>query len=229
MVKRYALNCNISLTHSEKETILRLLSKERKNRVASYRFEKDAIQSMLSGLLLKYILKQEGFGAECNVSYNEYKKPYVDCTGLDHADFFFNISHSKDWIVCGTSTKEIGIDIEKISTCHYDIAQRFFHQDEYHELLSRPQEMQAEVFYTYWTLKESFVKYIGKGIYIPLNEFLIQFPSLQIDASAYTSKPLHLFTQTWEKQYQLSLCTEETEVLPVEVLDLDQMLAFFNF
>ena len=30
MVKRYALNCNISLTPSEKETILRLLSEERK-------------------------------------------------------------------------------------------------------------------------------------------------------------------------------------------------------
>ncbi|WP_312495078.1 hypothetical protein, partial [Anaerosporobacter sp.] len=67
------------------------------------------------------------------------------------------------------------------------------------------------------------------GIYIPLNEFIIQLPSVQIDASAYTSKPLYLFTQSWKNQYQLSLCTEETEVLPVEVLDLDQMLSFFNF
>lgn len=229
MVNRYALNCNISLTSTEKKTILSLLSEDRQNRIANYRFEKDATQSMLSGLLLQYILKQEGFGSEYNLTYNDYKKPYIDFNGLHQDKFYFNISHSKDWIVCGTSTKELGIDIEKISTCHYDIAERFFHLDEYQYLLSRPQEMHSEVFYTYWTLKESFVKYIGKGIYIPLNEFLIQLPSLQIDASAYTSKPLHLFTQSWENQYQLSLCTEETEVLPVEVLDLDQMLSFINF
>lgn len=226
MVKRYALNCNISLTPNEKKMILCLLSEERKIRVANYRFEKDSIQSMLSGLLLQYILKQEGFGVECNLTYNEYKKPYVDY-GDHHDKFFFNISHSKDWIVCGTSRKEIGIDIEHISKCHYDIAERFFHQDEYQYLLSRSKEMHTEVFYTYWTLKESFVKYIGKGISIPFNEFLIQLPSLKIDASTYTSKPLHLLTQSWENQYQLSLCTEETEVLPVKILDLNQILLIF--
>ena len=227
MVKRYALNCNLSLTPIEKKTILSLLSEDRNKRISSYRFEKDATQSMLSGLLLQYILKLEGFEAECSLAYNEYKKPYIDIHGPHQDKFFFNISHSKDWIVCGTSEKEIGIDIEQISTCHYDIAERFFHKDEYQYLLSKPQEMHTEVFYTYWTLKESFVKYLGKGIYIPFNQFIIQLPSLKIDASAYTSKSLHLFTQSWENQYQLSLCTEEIEVLPIQILDLDQILSFF--
>ncbi|MCC8065877.1 MAG: 4'-phosphopantetheinyl transferase superfamily protein [Clostridiales bacterium] len=67
---------------------------------------------------------------------------------------------------------EIGCDIEYKKRPNDKLARRFFCPEEY-EWLTRPQS-QAEKkdrFYRLWTLKESFLKATGLGLYLPLDSF----------------------------------------------------------
>ena len=45
-----------------------------------------------------------------SISIDQYGKPYL----RGYTNFHFNVSHSKDAIVCGVSDNPIGVDIYKI-------------------------------------------------------------------------------------------------------------------
>jgi 4'-phosphopantetheinyl transferase len=60
-----------------------------------------------------------------------------------------------------------------------------FSIDEQDALRSLPKELQLERFYSYWTLKEAYIKARGLGLSLPLQEFSFGFdemetPSLKI-------------------------------------------------
>lgn len=65
-------------------------------------------ENMSSKDMLDFILRDNNI-YDYNVYYNEYGKPYLD-NGL-----YFNISHSKNVIVCVISDREVGIDIEYLT------------------------------------------------------------------------------------------------------------------
>ena len=79
----------------------------------------------------------------------------------------FNLSHSRDWIVCAVATGfELGVDVEY---CHPNrdtlrLAKRFFSAHEFAALRSLSAEQRTDRFYDYWTLKESWLKATGLGI-----------------------------------------------------------------
>ena len=66
------------------------------------------------------------------------------------------------------SDKEIGCDIQQIKDINLSIADRFFTAEE------RKYVKCTEDFFRIWTLKESFIKAIGKGLALPLNSFSIK-------------------------------------------------------
>ncbi|KAF2289720.1 hypothetical protein GH714_038205 [Hevea brasiliensis] len=81
----------------------------------------------------------------------------------------FNISHSSSMIACGvTSNSRIGIDVEekqrKIKNNILAFARRYFslHEIEYLSSIS-DSEVQHQEFIKLWTLKEAYVKALGKG------------------------------------------------------------------
>ncbi len=66
----------------------------------------------------------------------------------------------------------IGCDIERIQKYNPKIAARFFTKTEYHTLESQQQpERQRELFFRYWTRKESVLKLAGTGIVLPMDVF----------------------------------------------------------
>ncbi len=102
--------------------------------------------------------------APLSVHFGAHGKPSLPAAPHWH----IGVSHSGDYIAVVLSPKPIGIDIEHIGSKQYmPIAQRFFATQEVDYLQSLPIEKQREIFYQLWTLKESYVKALGKGLKLP--------------------------------------------------------------
>ena len=90
----------------------------------------------------------------------------------------FNLTHTKDRAVLAVSRSSfVGVDVEwrgrKVESV--DLAHRFFAAQEAAELPVEPGERDRR-FFMLWTLKEAYVKALGRGLSIPLDSFCIGFP-----------------------------------------------------
>ena len=94
----------------------------------------------------------------------EYGKP-----SFKNSKLFFNTSHSGKYALCVISDVEVGCDIEEVKEYKERVAKRFFTEKENNYLeLSKDKD---DLFYRFWTLKESYIKCIGKGFGLSLNSF----------------------------------------------------------
>lgn len=129
----------------------------------------------------------------------------------------FNVSHTSSLIACGVVlNKPIGIDVEEkqriLKNSISSFAKRYLSQREVEFLLTfSDPEIQRQEFIKLWTLKEAYVKALGRGFSAaPFRTFTIQFRSnegLQIplvenaDASeivvASSDDPINL-TNNWQ-------------------------------
>jgi 4'-phosphopantetheinyl transferase len=105
--------------------------------------------------------------------YSEYGKPGLDQEfGGDENSF--NLSHSNALgLLAVTRHRAVGVDIEHIRPDLADeqIARRFFSSREVQSLIALPAEVQKEAFFNCWTRKEAYIKAIGEGLSMPLDQF----------------------------------------------------------
>ena len=103
-------------------------------------------------LVTKYLNCKEG-----DIYYNSLKKPY------DRNNLYFNISHSKDYIVFAKSASEIGIDIEYIDKKNLNIINYAFTENEIEYINNSNENIKNinERFTVIWTIKESLFKASG--------------------------------------------------------------------
>lgn len=86
---------------------------------------------------------------------------------LTQANVSFSLSHSSHWAVLAVGRQDwMGVDIEasRLTRDLLDIAQSFFHPEEFQQLKAISGPEQANYFYQLWTLKEAFLKALGTGI-----------------------------------------------------------------
>jgi 4'-phosphopantetheinyl transferase len=151
------------------EQLLSRLSAPEVERIQKFRFWHNRQQSLLGKLLLRRILFENyKIRQISNIFYDRYSRPYQkDKPGID-----FNISHSGEWVICGTTdTGRIGVDVEKIRPLQQDVAKRFFAKEENDYLSTIPEDERLDVFYHIWTLKEAYIKARGETFHIPLSQF----------------------------------------------------------
>lgn len=87
-------------------------------------------------------------------------KPYV----VGYEQVHFNISHSDNICICAVDDMPIGIDIQKMKPCRFDlITKRFFTQEEQERYILEGKNQTA--FYRMWTKRESVGKYLGVGFH----------------------------------------------------------------
>ena len=113
----------------------------------------------------------EDFGIDYlseEIVINEYGKP-----SFKNSKYFFNTSHSGKYALCVISDVEVGCDIEEIKEFKPRVAERFFTDKENLYLEVAPDK--NDMFYRIWTLKESYIKCIGKGFAEPINSFELEF------------------------------------------------------
>ena len=103
--------------------------------------------------LIKYAYREK-FKKEIDLSKivrNKYGKPYYD------NKFFFNISHSSNYICIAVASSEVGIDIEENRKIEVDISKR---------ILGENEKVIDNNIIINWAIKEAYSKYKGLGFYI---------------------------------------------------------------
>ncbi len=146
----------------------------RREKTDRMRFDKDKRQSLGAGVLLEYALKKEGV----NDPQFSFEKNGKLC--LADSSIRFNLSHSGTTVMCALSDSDIGCDVEQVKQVKLNIARRFFCADEYKALMNCDPNKQQELFFRYWTLKESFIKATGLGFELPLNSFCMHLDGQNI-------------------------------------------------
>ena len=122
----------------------------------NYKSEESRNLTLLSGIMIYNNLKV----SEDEIKYNKLKKPYVE-NGP-----FFNVSHSKEYVVFVKSEKEIGIDIEFINEKNMSILDFAFNEEEKKYILSEKDRTSVEKLTKIWTIKESLFKASGSEKYV---------------------------------------------------------------
>lgn len=138
-----------------------------------YKFENDRHDALITRAFIRDLLS---YYAEVDPSDWRFDKGEKDKPEIVNPPLplRFNISHTKDLIICAvTLTDDIGCDVENTTRTNdvLSIADRYFSPSEADELFSLPKEKQRHRFFDYWTLKESYIKAWGLGLSIPLKDF----------------------------------------------------------
>lgn len=98
---------------------------------------------------------------------NHYGKPLLK----NYKNFHFNISHTHNAIAVAITDSPVGIDLEKVKEVDLKIAKRFFTEREIDYIICG--DNLAKRFFEVWTKKEAYIKYVGKGLSIPLKSFSV--------------------------------------------------------
>jgi 4'-phosphopantetheinyl transferase len=153
------------------DTLLQYLPEAGKLRVKDRLNNSSKLQTVAGELLARYSVGQY-LGKpdqEINLEFGEKGKPHIGNLENTH----FNISHSGHYVVCAVAHAEIGIDVERIRKVNLRIAERFFSPSEIDDLMACDEETRMQYFITLWTIKESYLKAIGRGLTQHLNSFTI--------------------------------------------------------
>lgn len=141
----------------------------RKAKIDALRFEKDKRLSLAAGVLLRRALERAGAG-EAEVCFEKNGKPYLPGGGLE-----FNLSHSGRVAVCAVSPRPVGVDVEAFRHFDEKLLRHICREDELAFFRARAAPGDEDRFFTgLWTLKESFLKYLGTGILLPPREVRIE-------------------------------------------------------
>ena len=159
-------------TNSQIETLQGILSPDELARSEKFHFEKDRKKFILTrGILRKLLGSYLGKNPQqIRFNYTSFGKPFL-AIDSENNNLSFNLSHSGELVLYAiTRNQKIGIDIEQIRD-HTDvmaIAKRFFSPAEIGEMEKANEKNRTELFFTYWTRKEAFVKALGKGVSFPM-------------------------------------------------------------
>lgn len=170
MLKLFIVKITRDLLPVEYEQLAYSVTDEKRSKIKRYHFYIDAQRSLLGDTLTRYAICKEFnlLNDKLSFTVNEYGKP----TLLSIPNIEYNISHAGQFVVCALNDKgPVGVDVELVKNSSLDLAERFYTESEYRYLLSQLPENQSEYFCQLWTMKESYIKMIGKGLSIPLDSF----------------------------------------------------------
>lgn len=139
-------------------------SPERRRRADGFLRWEDRLRCVAADVLLQIALGR----SDLPIETNEFGKPFVS----DVPGFHFNLSHSGRYVVLAYGDREVGVDVQQHTAGNTDaLARRWFSPEEYAYA-----EGSRQRFYEIWTAKESYVKYLGKGLCMDLRAVSVLNP-----------------------------------------------------
>lgn len=187
------------------ETLLHYLPEAGKLRVRDRQNLTSKMHTVAGELLARYSVghymkKSE---QEINLVFGEKGKPHIG----NLSDIHFNISHSGHYVVCAVAPVEIGIDVERIRKVNLRIAERFFSPSEINDLMACDEEYRMQYFITLWTIKESYLKAIGRGLTQHLNSFtIVKNGNSYLLTGNEEAETYGIETQQLDHEYMMAVC-----------------------
>ncbi len=141
-------------------------------------------------------------------------KPYL----ADYPEVFFNLSHcQKQWVLVITAGRRVGVDIESIRPRKgmAGLVRRCFSDAEQQAWNRLPEEEKRIRFYQCWTAKEAFVKAVGRGIALGLENVQTAFTPqprlMQIPAEFGDAGHWRLLSLSLKKEWTTTICVEAAD------------------
>jgi len=155
-----------------REQMLGHLPAEARERFTRLSHGADVQRSLLGELLARHLIaiQLRITGKEIIFEAGPNGKPAI----RGNETLYFNISHSGQWVVCAIASVQVGVDVERLRPVNPGLAERFFTPEEFAMLRALPEEERTSKFIELWTLKESFLKAIGRGLTRNLNSFSVE-------------------------------------------------------
>lgn len=154
----------------------RLLDGEDARAAARLSRPQDRRLRLISRALLRSVLARYVGRAAPDLRFrrDEHGRPQV----VGGCDVAFSLSHTAGLIACAVTRggSAVGVDVERLQPRDLTatVARRFFSEAERARLEGVATEMRAAEFFSYWVLKEAYVKAIGRGISLGLRTFTVE-------------------------------------------------------
>lgn len=161
---------NTELYRGSEDRFIQMLYPDRREKVEQLKYVSGKHVSIEAGLMLQEAVESElGLKPEnIRIIRGKNGKPYIE----GYEDFCFNLSHSGDYVALVYGDRQLGIDMEQLKQKNIrerdiKVAKRCFTETECAYVTGGDEES----FFEIWTMKESYLKYTGQGISVPLNSF----------------------------------------------------------
>jgi len=199
------------------------LSEKGRQRVSGWGSNLNKLQTIAGELLATYSIRQfqDEPDLKIEMGFGENGKPHIE--NLDN--LHFNISHSGHYVVCAVGKAELGIDVERLRKVNINIAERYFSASEINDLLKLDESERTDYFITLWTIKESFLKAIGKGLAQNLNSFTVlrSGDSYRLTGN-HEAEKFQIATYHLEGGYRMAVCSTELILNPaLEYVSLEMI------
>lgn len=158
------------------------------------------------GLQNYYGLSYDCKTIEKEIGSGKYGKPYLK----NYPEIHFNISHCDGIVVCAIADFEIGVDTERVKSFPVSMVRKMLTEKEQRVLNEKSEDLGEfqNVFFRYWTLKESYLKWEGHGFY--KDPLTIEFePGASLDSGD------EMFLSVDKKTVQIQRCLEADVVISV--------------
>ena len=200
-IKSYLFDVS-SLNDDSFNKLLLSVKKYRRDKIEKLGLKESKYLSLGVELLIR--IACEDFGVNYldeEIVIGEYGKP-----SFKNSKYFFNTSHSGKYALCVISDVEVGCDIEEIKDYKQRVAERFFTEKENNYL--RITNDKEALFYRFWTLKESYIKCIGKGFGMSLQSFELDNDGNDIIIKGQDN---YSFLEQTYDGYQIAICLKTKE------------------
>ncbi len=220
----FIVNC-IDMTEEGQDwqTLYEQASESRRRRASKFIFPDDRKRCLCAELLMRYSLFiSKGILFTGEPTLGKYGKPSIDCA----ENFCFNMSHSGKWVVTAYGSSQVGADVELIRSGRASIAKSCFTEAEKIYIFKNGVEGSDEKFTRLWTLKESYIKYLGTGMSTPMDSFTIYADGDCIYTDA--DEELSFTNIRLDNEHFLSVCGSEG-VSEVNIVTVNSCLDKLHF
>lgn len=202
----------LDLPGQELEHCCSLLSSDEKTRAEKFYFENARDRYIAGRGLLRILLG--GYlnlgPAHIQIDYEPQGKPL-----LKEYSIQFNVSHSERLgVVALCQDHRVGVDIERHRPLEDmdDLARRFFTTGESALLTPLSGLEKQRLFYKIWTCKEAYLKAVGAGLLLPLDQVEVKFEAdekihlTSNDGVRMDDWQVHIFNP--QSDFQCAVCVE---------------------